>query len=397
MNIDLDLDIEPVAFRPIMNNHNQPASPASPAAPAAPDAPATAPAKSAGLKSARLLNLLGRIAALVVVYLFFVALTPGARGFTSDANTQLMLQDIAVVAMAAIGMTLVLIAGGIDLSAGSVIALAMITTAYILDLGPADNKFVLRYPVFLPILALFGATAVASLVGLFNGLLVTYLRIVPFIITLGTMQMARGLAKLVAGEQNIYPPAEVQDLWISRLLEPAPTVFTWPFLPVGVWLVIGMAILTALFLRYTRLGRHIFAIGSNEKTAVLCGVPVARTKVLVYVIGGFFAGLAGVVFFARLGSIGQPTEAIGYELFVIAAAVIGGTSLLGGRGTILGTMIGALIITILRNGGVKMGWPQYTQEIVMGAVIIVAVAIDNLRNSPGGVVRNLRRLFGGRR
>ena len=101
---------------------------------------------------------------------------------------------------------------------------------------------------------------------------------------------------------------------------------------------------------------------------------------MVYVIGGLFSGLAGVIFFARLGAIGQPTEAIGYELFVIAAAVIGGASLLGGRGTILGTMIGALIITILRNGGVKMGWPQYVQEIVMGAVIIVAVAIDNLRN-----------------
>jgi erythritol transport system permease protein len=130
----------------------------------------------------------------------------------------------------------------------------------------------------------------------------------------------------------------------------------------------------------TRLGRHIFAIGSNEKTAILCGVPVNRTKVLVYVIGGLFSGIAGIIFFARLGAIGQPTEAIGYELFVIAAAVIGGASLLGGRGTILGTMIGALIITILRNGGVKMGWPQYVQEIVMGAVIIVAVGIDNLRN-----------------
>lgn len=341
--------------------------------------------------------MLGRVAALVVVYLFFVILTPSSKGFMSDANTQLMLQDIAVVAMAAIGMTIIIIAGGIDLSAGSVIALAMITTAYILDLGPADNKLVLQYPVLLPILALCGATLVSSLVGLFNGVFVTYLRIVPFIITLGTMQMARGLAKLVAGEQNIYPPAEVQDLWIARLLEPAQTLYTWPFLPVGVWLVIGMAILTALFLRYTRLGRHIFAIGSNEKTAVLCGVPVARTKVIVYVIGGFFAGLAGVIFFARLGSIGQPTEAIGYELFVIAATVIGGASLLGGRGSILGTMIGALIITILRNGGVKMGWPQYTQEIVMGAVIIVAVAIDNLRNTQGGFLNNLARLVGIRR
>lgn len=323
--------------------------------------------------------MLGRLAALAAVYAFFAILTPGAKGFMSDANTQLMLQDIAVVAMAALGMTIIIIAGGIDLSAGSSIALSMITTAYVLNLGPDGAKLVVAHPVLMPILAVGAALLVSAGIGLINGVLITRLNIVPFIITLGTMQMARGFAKLVADEQNIYPPAEVQELWISRLLDPAKTIFTWPFLPIAVWLVIGAALLTALFLRYTRLGRHIFAVGSNEKTAVLCGVPVMKTKILVYIIGGLFSGLAGVLFFARLGSIGQPTEAIGYELFVIAAAVIGGASLLGGRGTILGTMVGALIITILRNGGVKMGWPQYTQEIVMGAVIIIAVAIDNLR------------------
>ena len=323
--------------------------------------------------------MLGRLAALAAVYAFFAILTPGAKGFMSDANTQLMLQDIAVVAMAALGMTIIIIAGGIDLSAGSSIALSMITTAYVLNLGPDGAKLVVAHPVLMPILAVGAALLVSAGIGLINGVLITRLNIVPFIITLGTMQMARGFAKLVADEQNIYPPAEVQELWISRLLDPAKTIFTWPFLPIAVWLVIGAALLTALFLRYTRLGRHIFAVGSNEKTAVLCGVPVMKTKILVYMIGGLFSGLAGVLFFARLGSIGQPTEAIGYELFVIAAAVIGGASLLGGRGTILGTMVGALIITILRNGGVKMGWPQYTQEIVMGAVIIIAVAIDNLR------------------
>ncbi len=336
-------------------------------------------APSASKKSSRVVAMLGRLAALAAVYAFFAILTPAGKGFMSDANTQLMLQDIAVVAMAAIGMTLVIIAGGIDLSAGSSIALSMITTAYVLNLGPEEQKLVVAHPVLLPLAAIAAAIGVSVFIGFINGALVTWLRIVPFIITLGTMQMARGLAKLVANEQNIYTPAEVQDLWIARLLEPSKNLHTWPFLPLAVWLVIGAAALTALFLRYTRLGRHIFALGSNEKTAVLCGVPVSRTKIAVYMLGGLFSGLAGVLFFARLGAIGQPTEAIGYELFVIAAAVIGGASLLGGRGTILGTMIGALIITILRNGGVKMGWPQYTQEIVMGAVIIVAVAIDNLR------------------
>ncbi len=339
------------------------------------------PLPLAARKKSRLLEFAGRLIALVAVYGFFAFLTPSEKGFMSDANTQLMLQDIAVVAMAAIGMTIVIIAGGIDLSAGSVIALSMITTAYILDLGPTDHKLVAAHPQLLPIVAVAAAACISALVGFLNGALVTWLRIVPFIITLGSMQMARGFAKMVAHEQNIYPPSDVlENLWISKLLDPAKTLLTPPFLPPAVWLVIFAGGLAALFLRYTRLGRHIFAIGSNEKTAILCGVPVARTKVLVYVIGGVFSGLAGIIFFARLGSIGQPTEAIGYELFVIAAAVIGGASLLGGRGTILGTMIGALIITILRNGGVKMGWPQYVQEIVMGAVIIVAVAIDNLRN-----------------
>ncbi len=335
---------------------------------------------SGSITGNRLLQFAGRLAALAAVYLFFAFLTPEGKGFTSDANTQLMLQDIAVVAMAAIGMTIIIISGGIDLAAGSIIALAMITTAWVLNLDHNGVKLVTTHPQLLSLAAIAAAVLVASTVGLINGMLVTGLRLVPFIVTLGTMQMARGLAKMVSNEQNIYPPSVVQDLWISRVLDPARTLHTFPFLPPAVWLVIVAATLAALFLRYTRLGRHIFAVGSNEKTAILCGVPVVRTKIAVYVIGGFFAGLAGVIFFARLGSIGQPTEAIGFELFVIAAAVIGGASLLGGRGTILGTMIGALIITILRNGGVKMGWPQYVQEMVMGAVIIIAVAIDNLRN-----------------
>ena len=331
-------------------------------------------------KVRRFLNVAGRLGALALVYLIFVLVIPSEKGFVSDANTQLMLQDISVVAMAAIGATIIIIAGGIDLSAGSTVALAMITSAYILNLGPRNAKFAVLDPTLAPLAAVAASVAVATLLGLLNGLLVTSLRLVPFIVTLGTMQMARGLAKFVAREQNVYPPETVRDLWIAKLLDPAKTLFTFPFLPPGVWLVAIMAVLATLFLRYTRPGRHIFAIGSNEKTARLCGVPVTRTKILVYVIGGFFSGLAGVLFFSRLGAVGQPTEAAGYELFVIAAAVVGGASLLGGRGSVYGTMAGALIITVLRNGGVKMGWPQYVQEFVMGAVIIAAVAVDNLRH-----------------
>ena len=328
----------------------------------------------------RIFSEAGRVGALILVYLVFALVIPAEKGFVSDANTQLMLQDITVVAMAAIGATIIIIAGGIDLSAGSAIALAMIVSAYILNLGPRSGKFAVSYPTLAPLAAVAASVAMATLIGLLNGVLVTSLRLVPFIVTLGTMQMARGLAKFVAREQNVYPPEAVRELWIAKLLDPAKTLYTFPFLPPGVWLVVLAATLAVLFLRYTRPGRHIFAIGSNEKTARLCGVPVARTKILVYVIGGLFSGLAGVLFFARLGAVGQPTEAAGYELFVIAAAVVGGASLLGGRGSVYGTMAGALIITVLRNGGVKLGWPQYVQEFVLGAVIIIAVAVDNLRH-----------------
>jgi erythritol transport system permease protein len=344
-----------------------------------------------GKLAGQALQTFARLGALIAVYAFFAILTPATRGFATGENTLLMLQDITVVAMAAIGATIVIISGGIDLSAGSVVALSMISTAFILNLGPAEGpKLITQHPVALPLGALAAAMLVGTLVGLLNGAMITFLRIVPFIITLGTMQIARGLSKQVAQQQNIYPPATVQEMWIGKMNSPTgagrlPEGLAGHFhailhMPPAVWAVVAAAILASLFLRHTRLGRHIFAIGSNEKTANLCGVPVQRTKILVYVIAGLFSGLAGVIFFSRLGATGQPTEGIGYELFFIAAAVIGGASLLGGRGTIFGTMIGALIITILRNGGVKMGWPQYTQEIVMGAVIIVAVAIDNLRN-----------------
>lgn len=355
--------------------HGAPA-PATPPPVAVPGMAASARAR----QLRRFLNIAGRLGALVLVYLIFVLVIPSEKGFVSDANTQLMLQDISVVAMAAIGATIIIIAGGIDLSAGSTIALAMITCAWVLNLGHHSDKFVVLHPVLAPMVAVLASIVAATLIGLLNGLVVTSLRLVPFIVTLGTMQMARGLAKFVAHEQNVYPPEIVRDLWIAKLLDPAKTLWTFPFLPVGVWLVVVAAVLATLFLRYTRPGRHIFAIGSNEKTARLCGVPVSRTKILVYIIGGLFSGLAGILFFSRLGAVGQPTEATGYELFVIAAVVVGGASLLGGRGSVYGTMAGALIITVLRNGGVKMGWPQYVQEFVTGAVIIIAVAVDNLRH-----------------
>ena len=153
--------------------------------------------------------------------------------------------------------------------------------------------------------------------------------------------------------------------------------------PPGVWLVVILALLVAGMLRYTRLGRHIFAVGSNEQTARLCGVPVSRVKLAVYTIGGGFFGLAGLMMFSRL-TVGDPTAAVGLELDVIAAVVIGGGSLSGGEGSVLGSLVGALIMSVIRSGCSQMGLDNWVQEVVTGAIIVVAVALDGLRHRKAG-------------
>ena len=218
------------------------------------------------------------------------------------------------------------------------------------------------------------ASLVGGLVGLVNGTLVTRLRLVPFIVTLGMMGIARGLAKWIAGNQKIDAPMT----WVNELMAKSPRP-SWLLMAPGVSIVIVFAVVMAVVLRYTVFGRHVFAIGSNESTARLCGIRTNRTKVLIYTVGGLFCGLAGVMEFSRL-TVGDPTVAVGLELDIIAAVVIGGGSLSGGEGSILGSMIGVLIMSFLRNGCTMMGWPNYIQEIIIGVIIVVAVTLDRLRH-----------------
>lgn len=327
-------------------------------------------------------NTLSRFIALLAVFTFFALLVEGGR-FYSGRNLENILRQSAVYATAGLGMTLVIITAGIDLSVGSIIALAVVVVAWILNLpgigGESGILLIHQWPTLVPLLAVAGAILAATLAGLLNGVTIVGLKLIPFIVTLGMMGIVRGVAKGIARERDIYPEVET---WINHVMDPVLTGQTrsWMIFPTGVWfLIIGM-LFSGFLLRYTRLGRHIYAIGSSEETARLCGVPVQRTKIIVYALTGAFCGVAGIMQFSYLGGVGQPTTAMMYELFVIAAVIIGGASFRGGEGSILGTIIGALIITILYMGGQQMSWPKWVQEMVIGGIIIAAVAIDQYRH-----------------
>lgn len=305
---------------------------------------------------------LGPVLGLVGTYLLFALIAPAS--FRSLDNLETIARQTAIVGAAALGMTIIMIAGAIDLSVGSVVALGSVVIAWLL-----------QYAGVSPLLAGCGGILAGTAVGLVSGLLVTRLRVVSFIVTLGMMLAVRGLAKSIAHEQKIDAPLT----WLNDLLATLPAERQWMLLPAGVWLVIALALLVAGLLRYTRLGRHTFAIGSNEQTARLCGVPVARVKVLTFLLGGTFFGLGGMLQFSRL-TVGDPTAAVGLELDVIAAVVIGGGSLSGGEGSVFGSLVGALIMSLIRSGCTQMGLPNWVQEVVTGAVIVAAVALDRWRH-----------------
>ncbi len=314
----------------------------------------------------RWLNTLGPVLALAGVYGLFVLISPPS--FATLRNLETIARQTTIVGMAALGMTVVIIAGGIDLSVGSVVALSTVVIALLLQSAGAG-----------PLISAAGGVAAAAFFGALSGLLITRLRVVPFIVTLGMMLVVRGTAKGLAREQTIAVDPE-RLRWLEYLLRSvAGREQSWMLLPPGVWMWLILAVVMALFLRYTRLGRHSFAIGSNEQTARLCGVAVERVKVLVFTLGGAFAGLGGLMQFSRLTK-GDPTVAVGLELDVIAAVVIGGGSLSGGEGSILGTIVGALIMTVIASGCTQMGLPNWVQEIITGAIIVAAVAVDRLRH-----------------
>ncbi|MFO0981495.1 MAG: ABC transporter permease [Planctomycetota bacterium] len=313
--------------------------------------------RSASLK---LLSLLGPFLGLGLVILLFGLIVPNE--FLTWYNAKNIATQTVIVGLSALGMTFVIASSGIDLSVGSAMALSSVVTAKLL-LGGAP-----------PMLAALGGVLTGGLVGLINAALVVSLNIVPFIVTLGTMGMARGFAKLLAHEAKVDAPAS----WLPDLLSKSDQVALLG-LPPGIWVFALLALLMAAVLRSTAFGVRTLALGSNEATARLCGVPVRFTKVCIYTLCGLFAGLSGVMVFARL-TVGDPTVSVGLELNVIAAVVIGGASLSGGEGTILGSVLGAFMMSVLANGCDLAEIPNYVQEIIVGIIIVVAVAVDRLRH-----------------
>jgi inositol transport system permease protein len=324
------------------------------------------------------LNSFVRKYAIVLIFIaMFIAMTFLTDAFLQPRNLVNVVRQISVVGLIAIGVTMVIITTGIDLSSGSVLALAAVFAASLAQQPDwHDAKYPgLVVPVIVPIVA---ALAIGALCGAINGGLIARFKIPPFIATLGMMTVARGFALIYSNR----PVSGLTDTYnfigqgeILKVIPISPPLG----IPIPVIILAVVAIGAHIMLNSTRFGRHIYAIGGNEQAALISGLNVGRIKVGVYTIAGLLAGLAGLVLSSRIGS-GQAGLAVGYELDAIASAVIGGTSLSGGIGTIWGTIIGALIIGVLNNGLDLLNVSAYWQTIVKGSIIVIAVIIDERKN-----------------
>jgi ribose transport system permease protein len=301
-----------------------------------------------------------RVGILMVLILLVVLMSIFAPNFNRVDNLLNIARSISVNAILAAGLTFVILTGGIDLSVGSIVAVSGVVAVIAAIAGvPA------------PVAVIIGM-AIGGACGLVNGVLTAYLALAPFIVTLGTMTFLRGLAYTITnGQPIVSSDLNFKDLGNGYLLGVPLPVIAMVIVFLVAWFV----------LERTRYGRHVYAVGGNPQAARLAGVQVNRVLLSVYVIAGICAGLAGVIFAARVISA-QPTAGTGYELDAIAAVVLGGTSLVGGRGRIVGTLIGAVILGVLTTGLILLNVQFFTQLLIKGVVIILAVAIDSLKQRP---------------
>lgn len=278
--------------------------------------------------------------------------------FLSRGNVLDILVQVSAVAIAAAGMTFVILTAGIDLSVGSILALAGCTGA--LAANEIAGEGAVAVPIGVGIVLVVGAFC-----GLLNGLLITKLHLTPFIATLGLMSIARGLAYVLSENSPVLIPDDMRVFARFRVLE----------IPIPILLLFATYLFCWVLLRFTLFGRYLYAIGGNELATKLSGVRVGVCKTLAYVLSGLLAGLSALILAGRLGWM-DPQQGEGFELDVIAAVVIGGTSLYGGEGSIWGTFLGALIMGVVRNGLNFMGVDYNLQKIVIGCIILVAVTVD---------------------
>jgi ribose/xylose/arabinose/galactoside ABC-type transport system permease subunit len=304
----------------------------------------------------QLVNYLRQYGIFIAFFLICFAISLFSTQFLTISNWTIIFTQVSINALLAFGVTFVIITGGIDLSLGSMIAVSGVLAA--LMAHPGD------YPVIIPIIiGLFTGVVI----GAFNGFVVTKSKIAPFIVTLGTMTIARGLALIFSKGRPI------SNLSDSFNYIGSGTIFGIPF---PIIILIFVFIVCAILLNKTVLGRYIYAVGGNEIAARASGINVNKVKMAVYTICGLLAGLAGILLTARV-TTGQPNAGAGFELDAIAAAVIGGTSTKGGIGTIGGTFLGALLIGVINNGLDLMNVTSYYQQVVMGVIIIGAVVLDS--------------------
>ncbi len=311
--------------------------------------------KNSLLKSESKQKLLA-FSSLIILFIVFSLASPN---FATFSNIVGILVSTAVTGILATGVTFIIITGGIDLSVGTVMTFGSVMTGVFITFW--------GLPIYIGII---GGILAGALAGLLSGTLVAKLKIPPFIATLGMMMVAQGLNLVISGTRPIYFMQEPAFRKIAM-----GTIFGIPY---SVIIFLGAAFIASLILTRTVFGRYTYAIGSNEEAVRLSGINVDKWKMAIYALGGFFSGLAGVMMASRLNSA-QPALGSGYELEAIAAVVIGGTSLSGGSGTILGTIIGAFIMSVLTNGLRILSIPQEWQTVIIGAIVILAVYTDILR------------------
>jgi ribose transport system permease protein len=308
-------------------------------------------------KAGRELFVLQRLLPFLSLIILFVALAIASPHFLTSTNLSSVVRQTAVINIMALGMTMIIITGGIDLSVGAILAMGGLLGTMAMEKG-----------LSIPAGVLIGiVTGLAC--GFANGIMITSLRIEPFIVTLGTLGIFRGTTLIISNGLPVHRiPQQFSFLGEGNLLG----------VPFVLWILVVCAIVTHVILEHTRLGRYTFAIGSNREAAIYAGIPVKFHMTAVYAIGGMLTGLAGMIEASRLMT-GQPTAGQGYELQAIAAVVIGGGSLHGGEGSVIGTLIGAFIMGLLSNGSDLLGVSPYVQQAIIGAVIILAVTLDELR------------------